>query len=265
MARISERVTAQIALPAGIALGFLGIPLFAVVVRTPWNSLGTLLNSTEMRTTLSLSLATSMVAAVISLLIGMPLAALLAHSRGRWVRYARLLATMPIVLPPVVAGVALLLAFGRNGLVGQWLHSWFGVQIPFSPIAVVMAQTFVAMPFLVLTLEGALRHADADLADAAATAGASRAQTLRLVTLPSIGPSVLAAVVLAWARAFGEFGATVTFAGNFPGRTQTLPIAVYLALETNPETAIALSLVMMLVSVTVLLGMREHWLGAGHE
>ena len=256
----NERISARIALPALFGIAFLGLPLVAVLWRAPWTQLSELLSEPTIRQTVWLSLLTSTLSAIVSLMLGTPLAALLAHSSRPWIRYPRTLATLPIVLPPVVAGVALLLAFGRNGLVGQWLWQWFGWQIPFSPVAVVMAQTFVAMPFLVITLEGALRHADVDLADAAATAGATRWQVLRHVTLPSIGPSVVSAVALAWARAFGEFGATITFAGNFPGRTQTLPISVYLALETNPEAAIGLSLLMMLVSVSVLVGLRDRWL-----
>ena len=254
---------AAIVAPAMVGAAFLALPLVAVLLRAPWPQLGTLLADADLRTTLVLSLATSVGAAILSLALGMPLAVLLAHARGGWVRWVRMLATMPIVLPPVVAGVALLLAFGRTGIVGQWLWRGFGVQLPFSPAAVVMAQTFVAMPFLILTLEGALRLADVDLADAAATAGATRTQTLWHVTLPSIGPSVAAAIVLAWARAFGEFGATITFAGSFPGRTETLPIAVYLALQSNPDAAIALSLVMVTVSLAVLLGLRGHWLVRG--
>ncbi len=257
-----ERTPLRIGLAAAIGTAFLTVPLLAVLVRTPWATLGTTLGAQDMRQTISLSLMTSLSSAALSLTLGMPLAAVLAHSHARWMPALRVVTTMPIVLPPVVAGVALLLAFGRNGLAGQWLWRWFGLQIPFTPIAVVMAQTFVAMPFLVLTLEGALRHADNDLADAAASAGASRWQILRLVTLPSIGPSVVAAVALAWARAFGEFGATITFAGNFPGRTQTLPIAVYLALESNPPAAIAVSMVMMAVSATVLVALRGHWMGS---
>lgn len=258
-----DRITPSLAAPALVTVAFLGLPLLAVVMRAPWSSLPTLLAAPEVRTTLGLSLATSACSAALSLLFGMPLAALLAHARGAWVRALRVLVTMPIVLPPVVAGVALLLAFGRNGVVGQWLWSTFGLQIPFTSTAVVMAQTFVAMPFLIITLEGALRHADVELTDAAATAGATRLQILRHVTLPSIGPSVVAAVLLAWARAFGEFGATITFAGNFPGRTQTLPISVYLALETNPDAAIALSLVMLTISIAVLTFMRDRWLTVG--
>ena len=153
--------------------------------------------------------------------------------------------TLPLVLPPVVGGVALLLAFGRRGIVGQHLDSWFGITIPFTTTAVVLAETFVAMPFLVITVEGALRAADIRYEEASASLGASRWTTFRRVTLPLIAPSVVAGSVLCWARALGEFGATITFAGNFPGTTQTMPIAVYIALETDPDAAIALSLVLL--------------------
>ena len=142
---------------------------------------------------------------------------------------------MPLVLPPVVGGLALLLAFGRNGLLGRYLDSWFGVTLPFTTAGVIVAETFVAMPFLVVTVEGALRSADRGLEEAAATLGASRFTVFRRITLPLIGPSLLAGSVLCWARALGEFGATITFAGNFPGTTQTMPIAVYNALRDRPE------------------------------
>ena len=159
---------------------------------------------------------------------------------------------MPLVLPPVVGGVALLLALGRRGVVGRYLDEWFGWTLPFTPAAVVLAETFVAMPFLVMTLEGAFRAADRGLDEAAATLGASRMTVFRRVTLPLVAPVAVAGAVLSWARALGEFGATITFAGNFPGRTQTMPVAVYIALETDPDGAIALSLVLLAVSVTVL-------------
>jgi len=163
---------------------------------------------------------------------------------------------LPLVLPPVVGGVALFLALGRHGIAGRWLDQWFGLQLPFTPAAVVLAETFVAMPFLVVTVEGALRAADPRFEEASATLGASRWTTFRRVTLPLIGPSVLAGSVLCWARALGEFGATITFAGNFPGRTQTMPVAVYLALETDPDAAVALSLVLLAVSVLILVSLR---------
>jgi molybdate transport system permease protein len=155
--------------------------------------------------------------------------------------------------------VALLLVLGRNGLAGQWLDRWFGVTLPFTTTGVVLAEAFVALPFLVISVEGALRAADLRYEDAAATLGASRWTTFRRVTLPLIAPGIGAGAVLCWARALGEFGATITFAGNFPGRTQTMPLAVYLALETDPDAAIVLSLVLLAVSVVVLSGLRGRW------
>ena len=196
-----------------------------------------------------------------ALVIGVPLAWVLARVRFPGRSLLRALVTLPLVLPPVVGGVALFLALGRRGLVGQYLDRWFGLTIPFTPFAVVLAETFVAMPFLIVTVEGALRAADTRYEEASATLGASRWTTFRRVTLPMIGPSVLAGSVLCWARALGEFGATITFAGNFPGRTQTMPIAVYIALETDPDAAIALSLVLLVVSVVILVSPA----GAGAE
>jgi len=166
------------------------------------------------------------------------------------------------VLPPVVGGVALLLALGRNGIVGSRLDEWFGVTLPFTTAAVVVAETFVAMPFLVIAVEGAFRSADQGYDEAAATLGASRLTVFRRVTLPLIRPALVAGAVLCWARALGEFGATVTFAGNLQGRTQTMPLAVFLALESDREAAIALSLVLVAVSLTVLVPLRDRWLAS---
>jgi molybdate transport system permease protein len=167
-----------------------------------------------------------------------------------------------MVLPPVVGGVALLLAFGRRGLVGQWLFQWFGVQLPFTTAGAIVAETFVAMPFLVITVEAGLRSMDLRYEEAARTLGAGRWLVIRRITLPLIAPSLFAGGVLCWARALGEFGATITFAGNFPGRTQTMPLAVYIDLETRPEAAIVLSLVLLAVSLLVLVLLRDRWLGA---
>jgi molybdate transport system permease protein len=158
--------------------------------------------------------------------------------------------------------VALLFALGRRGLLGQWLDQFFGVRLPFTVAGVVVAETFVAMPFLVLTVEAGLRGMDRRFEDAARTLGANRWTVLRRVTLPMVAPSLFAGAVLCWARALGEFGATITFAGNFPGRTQTMPLAVYVALETRPEGAIVLSLVMLAVSLIVLVSLRDRWLGS---
>jgi molybdate transport system permease protein len=188
-----------------------------------------------------------------------PLAWLLARADFPGRGLLRALVTLPLVLPPVVGGVALLLALGRGGVAGRWLDAWFGVTLPFTTAGVVVAETFVALPFLVISVEGTLRAADPRYEEAAATLGASRFTAFRRVTLPLIAPGVAAGAVLAWARALGEFGATITFAGNFPGRTQTMPLAVYLALQNDPAAAIALSLVLLAVSVAVLAGLRDRW------
>ena len=220
-----------------------------------------LLTERDVVQALRLSLVTATTATAISLVLGIPLAWVLARVRMPGVTVLRALVTLPLVLPPVVGGVALLMAFGRRGLLGQHLYEWTGLSLPFTTAAVVLAETFVAMPFLVVTVEGAFRTADQELDEAAATLGATRMTVFRRVTLPLVGPSVAAGAVLAWARALGEFGATITFAGNFPGRTQTMPLSVYLALESDPDAAIALSLVLLVVSLATLLLLRDRWLG----
>jgi molybdate transport system permease protein len=174
----------------------------------------------------------------------------------------RALVTVPLVLPPVVGGVALLLVFGRRGLIGSWLDSTFGITLPFTTAGVVLAEAFVAMPFLVIAVEGALRGADTRFEEAAATLGAGRWTTFTHITLPLVAPGIAAGAVLCWARALGEFGATITFAGNFPGTTQTMPLAVYLALETDLQAAIVLSLVLLTVSVVILAALRDRWITA---
>jgi len=254
---------AALLVPAVVAIAFLVIPLAGLLLRAPWGDAWTILHGSQAGEALKLSLWTSTVATAISLVVGVPLAWLLARTEFPGLRLVRALVTLPLVLPPVVGGVALLLAFGRNGFLGQYLDQWFGITIPFSPAAVVMAETFVAMPFLVVTVEGALRSADRGFEEAAATLGAPRMVVFRRVTLPLVAPSLVAGAVLCWARALGEFGATITFAGSFPGRTQTMPIAVYYALETDPDAAILLSLVLLLVSVVVLVALRDRWLRGG--
>jgi molybdate transport system permease protein len=253
-------VPAVLLAPALVALAFLLVPLLGLMVRAPWARLGSIVRSSDVTTALWLSLWTATAATAISLVLGVPLAWVLARSRLRGLRLLRALVTLPLVLPPVVGGVALLLAFGRKGLVGRYLDQWFGLTIPFSPLAVVMAQTFVAMPFLVITVEGALRTAHRGFEEAAVTLGTSRLGTFRRVTLPLTAPSVAAGAVLCWARALGEFGATITFAGSFPGRTQTMPIEVYYTLENDPDAAIALGLVLLAVSVVVLVALRDRWI-----
>jgi molybdate transport system permease protein len=243
-------------------VAFLAVPLIGMVMRTPWRRLPGDLAAPGILTALRLSLECSLAAVAVAAVLGIPLAWLLARVNFPGRNLVRAFVTLPMVLPPVVGGVALLLAFGRHGLVGQWLDRWFHITLPFTTAATVMAEAFVAMPFLVITVEAGLRAMDRRYEDAAATLGAGRWTTFRRVTLPLIAPSLGAGAALCWARALGEFGATITFAGNLPGRTQTMPLAVYLALETNPEAAYALSLVMLVVSLAVLVALRDRWFPA---
>ena len=245
-------------------LGCLGVALFllpflGLLARTPWRRLPTLLASDVVIDALRLSVLTSSAATVISLLLGVPLAWLLARAEFPGRALLRGIVTLPLVLPPVVGGAALLFALGRRGLVGGPLESATGLLLPFSVWGVIVANTFVAMPFLVITVEGALRAMDTRYEDAASTLGAGPWTTIRRVTLPLISPSLKAGLVLTWARAFGEFGATITFAGNLQGRTQTLPLAVFVALESDRDTAVAISLMMVAVSLLVLITLRERW------
>jgi molybdate transport system permease protein len=243
-----------------IAFVFLVLPLLGMLVRAPWRGLSRLLSDHEVLTALRLSLECASAATVASVILGVPLAWVLARISFPGIAVVRALVTLPLVLPPVVGGIALLLALGRNGVVGRQLDQWFGLTLPFTTPGVVVAETFVAMPFLVVTVEGALRSADRDLEEAAVTLGASRLTVFGRITLPAIAPSLLAGAILCWARALGEFGATITFAGNFPGTTQTMPLAIYNAFESDPQAAIALSLVLLLVAVVVLAALRDRWL-----
>lgn len=258
--RVRARRPLLLLVPGLCGLVFLLVPVAGLLVRTPWSDLPDRLASADVLTALRLSLVSATLATGICLLLGVPLAWLLARGELPGRGLLRALVTVPLVLPPVVGGVALLLVLGRRGLVGQYLDAWFGVSLPFTTAAVVIAEAFVALPFLVIAVEGALRSADPRFEEAAATLGASRWYAFRRVTLPAVLPGVVAGAVLCWARALGEFGATITFAGNFPGTTTTMPLAVYLALESDPEAAIVLSLVLLLVSVTVLVALRDRWI-----
>lgn len=260
--RHRSRVPLPLLLPALIGLAFLVLPLAGLLVRTPWSDLPHQLTSPGVWQALRLSLVCATSATAVTLVLGVPLAWLLARTEFPGRRLVRALVTLPLVLPPVVGGVALLLALGRNGVAGRYLDQWFGLTLPFTTAGVIVAEAFVAMPFLVISVEGTLRAADPRYEEAATTLGASRFTAFRRVTLPLIAPGIAAGSVLAWARALGEFGATITFAGNFPGRTQTMPLAVYLALQSDPAAAIALSLVLLAVSVAVLAGLRDRWMTA---
>jgi molybdate transport system permease protein len=249
-----------LAAPAILGLAFLVLPPAGLLIRVPWTTLPQRLAAPGVLDALRLSLGTATAATAVCLLLGVPLAWVLARTTFPGRRFVRALVTVPMVLPPVVGGVALLLVFGRRGLLGGWLESTFGLTLPFTTTGVVLAEAFVAMPFLVISVEGALRGADSRYEEAAATLGAGRWTAFRRITLPLVAPGIAAGAVLCWARALGEFGATITFAGNFPGRTQTMPLAVYLALEQDIEAAIVLSLVLLTVSVIVLAALRDRWL-----
>jgi molybdate transport system permease protein len=257
-----HRVPLALLLPATAGLAFLALPLSGLLIRAPWTTLPQRLTEPGVLTALRLSLQTATIATLLCLVLGVPLAWLLARVEFPGRRVVRALVTVPLVLPPVVGGVALLLVFGRRGLIGSWLDSTFGITLPFTTTGVVLAEAFVAMPFLVIAVEGALRGADARYEEAAATLGASRWTTFTHVTLPLVAPGIAAGAVLCWARALGEFGATITFAGNFPGRTQTMPLAVYLALETDLDAAIVLSLILLTVSVVILAALRDKWISS---
>ena len=259
---MNRRAPIVLLIPALLGLTLLVLPLAGLLVRAPWTELVQRMGAPGVLAALRLSLVTASLATVVCLVLGVPLAWVLARSAVPGRRIVRALVTVPLVLPPVVGGVALLLVFGRRGLVGSWLDATFGFTLPFTTTGVVLAEAFVAMPFLVIAVEGALRGADARYEEAAATLGADRWTTFTHVTLPLVAPGVTAGAVLCWARALGEFGATVTFAGNFPGRTQTMPLAVYLALENDLPAAILLSLMLLAVSVIILAALRERWIHA---
>ena len=247
-----------------LGLGVLGLavfvlPLIGLLARTPWRELPSLLGAGVVTDAIGLSLVASLGATAVSAVLGVPLAWLLARVEFPGRALVRGLVLLPLVLPPVVGGAALLFALGRRGLFGAPLEQATGLVLPFSTWGVVVATTFVAMPFLVITVEAALRSLDPRFEAAAASLGAGPWTVLRRVTLPLIAPALASGLALTWARALGEFGATITFAGNLPGRTQTLPLAVYVALESDRDTAVALSLVMVAVSLAVLVALRERW------
>lgn len=245
-----------------VALAVLGsavflLPLLAMAIRAPWSSALETIKLPEVRTAIRLSLVCSLAATALSLVFGLPLAWIQARITFPGRSLLRAVTTLPVVLPPVVGGMALLLALGRNGIAGRWLFEWFGIRVPFTTVGTIIAETFVSMPFLILSMEGAFAGADRRIEEAAATLGASKWKVLTQITLPNLRPALVAAAVLCWARALGEFGATITFAGNFPGRTQTIPLAVYQALETNPDQATLLGLVMVAISLSILIALRH--------
>lgn len=245
---------------ATLAVAFFLLPFIGLIIRVPWSDAIDIATDAEVGRALWLSLRTSTIAALVSTILGVPLAWTLARVRLRGRSIVRALVTLSMVLPPVVGGVTLLFSFGRRGLFGQFLDDWFGLRLPFTTAGVVVAQVFVAMPFLVLTVESAFRQVDSRFEDAARTLGATPWFIMRRVSLPAVRSSLIAGFVLAWARALGEFGATITFAGNLSGTTRTMPLATYLALESDPSSALVLSMIMIAVSFTVLISLRDRWL-----
>ena len=245
-----------------VAVTFFVLPLIGLLRRVPWSGLGDTLSEPASRDAIKLSIECSLWSTFFAVVFGVPLAYVLARARFPGRALVRALVVLPMVLPPVVGGLALLLAFQRNnGLVGGLIYDAFNFQFTFSKWGVILAETFVAMPFLVITVEAGLRSMDRRYEDAAASLGANRWTVFRRVTVPLIAPALVAGAALAWARALGEFGATIMFAGNIQGRTQTTPLAVYNLLETNPDVAIALSLALLAISIVVLVSLRDRWFG----
>lgn len=246
--------------PAAIAVAVLVVPVIGLLQRAPWSSIVDRLTTDAVVDAVRVSLVVSGSAALACLVLGLPLAWVLARSARRTVAMLRVLVLLPMVLPPVVGGTALLFALGRRGLFGEWLDRWFGITLPFTTAGAVVAATFVALPFFVTTVESALRDAGDDLDEAAATLGAGPWATFLHVTVPGLRPAIGAGIALSWARALGEFGATITFAGSLGGRTRTLPVETFLALETDPESAIAISVLLLVISIAVLVVLRGRWL-----
>ncbi|WP_030196231.1 ABC transporter permease [Streptomyces sp. NRRL S-87] len=263
ISRVPGRPRAPLALavPALVAVAFLLLPLVGILTRTSWGDLGEHLTSPGVVEALRLSLVVSLWALGLSLLLGVPLAWLLARVDFPGKAVVRSLVLLPMVLPPTVGGVALLLGFGRRGLLGPWLEGTFGITLPFHTSGAVVAATFVAMPFLVISLEGALGGLRPRYEETAASLGAAPVRVFFTVTLPMVAPGLIAGAALTWARALGEFGATITFAGNLPGTTQTLPLQVYLLLQDRPEAATSLSLLLLAIAMAVLIALRGRWTG----
>ncbi len=250
-----RRIPLWLYVPAAVGVAFILIGPVALVVRMPWQDFVASVTSPASLDALRLAVVTALTSTSLCLLFGVPMAVVFARSDGIVVRVIRALVLLPLVLPPVVGGLALIYALGRNGVVGQYLDD-AGITIAFTTTAVILAQTFVALPFLVISVEGALRSTDGEFEQVAATLGAGPTRTLWKVTLPLVVPSLLAGTVLAFARALGEFGATITFAGNLPGTTQTAPLRIYLDAINDPAQALPLALVLMVVALVVVVAVH---------
>lgn len=266
----SSRRADRVRVPRGLglvilaagALALVVLPLIGLLQRAPWATFGSNLTAHDALAALRLSLVTSLAALGVSVVCGLPLAWLLARRSFPGRSLVRAIVTLPMVLPPVVGGISLLYAFGRNGFAGHILYELTGWRLVFNTSGAVIAEAFVAMPFLIITAEAAFRSMDRRPEEAASTLGASPAYRFRRITLPAVAPALAAGGALTWARALGEFGATITFAGNFPGITQTAPLLIYLDIESGRNgTALAVSIVLLAVSLGVLVVLRDRWLG----
>jgi molybdate transport system permease protein len=255
-----SRTPWPLTVPAILAAALLVVPIVGLLQQAPWSTLSERLMSREIRDAMRVSGVVSIAAAALCLALGLPLAWVLARSSRRGIGLLRALVLLPMVLPPVVGGTALLFALGRRGLFGRWLDRGLGITLPFTTAGAVVAATFVALPFFVTTLESALREEGTALDEAAATTGASPWSAFVHVTLPSMRSAIAAGIALSWARALGEFGATITFAGSLGGRTRTLPVETFLALEQDPESAVAISVLLLAISLGVLVALRGRWL-----
>ncbi|MCB1246742.1 MAG: molybdate ABC transporter permease subunit, partial [Acidimicrobiia bacterium] len=256
---IGRRLPVVMVVIAALGVAFVVIPIVGLVFEVPWGELGSVLTSPIVLDAIRVSLVASVIATIIATIVGVPIATVLARIRFRGRALVRALVLLPLVIPPVVGGAALLSVFGRRGLVGEPVYEATGLVLPFSIWGVVVAVTFVSLPFMVLTVEAGLRNMDSRFEEAAASLGASPWMVLRRVTFPMVAPAITAGLVLTWARAFGEFGATITFAGNLQGRTQTMPLAVFVALESDRGAAVTISLMMVIVSVVLLVVLRDRW------
>ena len=239
-------------LPASVGALFVIVPLVAILLEIDWAHFIPLVTSESSRAALLLSLKTASASTAVCVLLGVPMALVLARGRFPGQSVLRALVLLPLVLPPVVGGIALLYTFGRQGLLGHQLDLW-GIRIAFSTTAVVLAQAFVSLPFLVVSLEGALRSAGSGYEHSAATLGARPTTVLRTVTVPLVLPGLISGAVLAFARSLGEFGATLTFAGSLQGVTRTLPLEIYLQREVDADAAVALSLLLIVVAAVIVI------------
>lgn len=242
-----------------LAALFLALPVVGLIVRAPWGDIADRLTRPGVGDAIRLSAVCATASTLVALALGVPLGWLLAYRRFPGQALLRAVVLVPLLLPPLVSGVGLLSMLGRRGLIGRVLDDWFGITLPFNTAGVVVAVSFVALPFVVITMESGFRSVDRRLSSAAATLGAGPGTVTRTITLPLVAPSLAAGAALAWARSLGEFGATVTFAGNLPGRTQTLPLATFLALETDLDQAVLLSMLMLVPTVIVLVLIRRRW------